>query len=54
MFFFNSWDEWVGVDRLMKQTEENIKKKQHINQKQDIEKNLKSGRAHMKPKGSKG
>ncbi|KAK3231299.1 hypothetical protein Dsin_003180 [Dipteronia sinensis] len=49
-----NWDEWVGVDRLMKQTEENIKKQQLINQKQDIEKNLKSGRAHMKPKVARG
>ncbi|KAK0576506.1 hypothetical protein LWI29_018602 [Acer saccharum] len=49
-----NWDEWVGVDRLMKQTEENKRKQQQlINQKREIEKNLKSGRAHMKPKGSK-
>ncbi|KAI9200999.1 hypothetical protein LWI28_016333 [Acer negundo] len=49
-----NWDEWVGVDRLMKHTEENTKRQQLlINQKQDIEKNLKSGRGHMKPKGSK-
>ncbi|KAK2660217.1 hypothetical protein Ddye_006750 [Dipteronia dyeriana] len=49
-----NWDEWVGVDRLMKQTEENIKKQQLVNHKQDIEKNLKSGRAHMKPKVVRG
>ncbi|KAH7567472.1 hypothetical protein JRO89_XS07G0079000 [Xanthoceras sorbifolium] len=47
-----NWDEWVGVDRLMKYNEENVKKQQLINEKQDIEKNLKPRRAHMKPKSS--
>ncbi|XP_062003816.1 uncharacterized protein LOC133721263 isoform X1 [Rosa rugosa] len=46
-----SWDEWVGVDRLLKHNEENIKKQQALNKKQDII--TKSGRlTQMKPKSS--
>ncbi|PRQ48079.1 putative chromatin remodeling & transcriptional activation CHROMO-DOMAIN family [Rosa chinensis] len=45
------WDEWVGVDRLLKHNEENIKKQQALNKKQDII--TKSGRlTQMKPKSS--
>ncbi|KAD4888207.1 hypothetical protein E3N88_20280 [Mikania micrantha] len=47
----NSWDEWVGVDRLMKYTEENIQKQQALDKKQGVDKNSKSGRAtQTKPK----
>ncbi|KAK9067026.1 hypothetical protein SSX86_014350 [Deinandra increscens subsp. villosa] len=45
------WDEWVGVDRLMKYTEENIQKQQALDKKQGVDKNPKSGRsAQTKPK----
>ncbi|EXB59536.1 Chromatin modification-related protein EAF3 [Morus notabilis] len=49
----NSWDEWVGVDRLMKYTEENVLKQQTLDKKQGVDKNSKSGRsAQTKPKSS--
>ncbi|KAL0461820.1 UNVERIFIED_CONTAM: protein MRG1 [Sesamum latifolium] len=48
-----SWDEWVGMDRLMKHTEENIQKQQALDKKAGVDKNTKSGRsAQTKPKGS--
>lgn len=51
----NSWDEWVGMDRLMKHTEENVLKQQALDKKQGADKNLKSVRAtHTKPKISSG
>ncbi|KAI5655248.1 hypothetical protein M9H77_32435 [Catharanthus roseus] len=50
-----SWDEWVGFDRLMKHTEENLQKEKEINEKQDMNKNVKNGRAlQIKPKSSNG
>lgn len=49
-----SWDEWVGMDRLMKHTEENVEKQQALDKKQGVEKN-KSGRStQAKPKSSTG
>nr|GMC57677.1 protein MRG1 isoform X2 [Ipomoea batatas] len=49
----NFWDEWVGTDRLMKHTEENVKKQQALDKKQGVEKIAKSGRsAQTKPKNS--
>lgn len=51
----NSWDEWVGADRLMKHTEENVMKQQALDKKQGVDKNPKSGRsAQTKPKSSTG
>ncbi|KAJ8763259.1 hypothetical protein K2173_026160 [Erythroxylum novogranatense] len=48
-----SWDEWVGVDRLLKFDEENVLKQQALNKKQGAEKNTKSIRAtQIKPKSS--
>ncbi|KAL8528747.1 hypothetical protein ACS0TY_006270 [Phlomoides rotata] len=48
-----NWDEWVGMDRLMKTTEENIMKQQALDKKAGVDKNTKSGRsAQTKPKGS--
>ncbi|XP_040996693.1 protein MRG1-like isoform X2 [Juglans microcarpa x Juglans regia] len=48
-----NWDEWVGVDRLMKFTEENVQKQQALNKKQSFEKNTKLARASLiKPKSS--
>ncbi|KAM5576669.1 protein MRG1 [Rosa sericea] len=48
-----NWDEWVGVDRILKYTEENILKQQALDKKQGVDKNTKSGRsAHTKPKSS--
>ncbi|CAN6704676.1 unnamed protein product [Malus baccata var. baccata] len=44
------WDEWVGLDRLMKNTDEN-KKHEYLNQKQGTDKNAKLIRTtHTKPK----
>ncbi|KAI3799002.1 hypothetical protein L1987_34290 [Smallanthus sonchifolius] len=31
------WDEWVGAERLMKKTEENIRKQQELDKKQGVE-----------------
>nr|XP_043632840.1 protein MRG1-like [Erigeron canadensis] len=46
-----TWDEWVGADRLMKYTNDNIQKQAALDKKQGVEKNPKSGRSnHMKPK----
>ncbi|CAN6558118.1 unnamed protein product [Malus baccata var. baccata] len=39
--FKASWDEWEGLDRLMKNTDENKKKHEYLNQKQRIDKNAK-------------
>lgn len=51
----NSWDEWVGADRLMKHTEENVIKQQALDKKQGVDKSSKSGRsAQTKPKSSAG
>jgi len=51
----NSWDEWVGIDRLMKYTDENIQKQQALEKKQGVDKNQKSARSALtKPKGSTG
>jgi hypothetical protein len=53
--FFNSWDEWVGMDRLMKFTEENVQKQNALNKKQLLEKNAKLPHASLiKPKSSNG
>lgn len=49
----NSWDEWVGSDRLLKHTEENVAKQQALEKKQGVDKSLKSGRS-TKSKGSTG
>ncbi|KAK4346628.1 hypothetical protein RND71_032967 [Anisodus tanguticus] len=52
---FWSWDEWVGADRLMKHTEDNVLKQQALDKKQGMEKSTKSGRsAQAKPKSSAG
>ncbi|EPS71371.1 hypothetical protein M569_03388, partial [Genlisea aurea] len=46
-----NWDEWVGPDRLMKHTEENILKQQALDKKVGVvDKNSKSGRP-AQPKG---
>ncbi|KAK1410294.1 hypothetical protein QVD17_36829 [Tagetes erecta] len=34
---FTCWDEWVGAERLMKTTEENIRKQQALDKKQGVE-----------------
>ncbi|CAL0330770.1 unnamed protein product [Lupinus luteus] len=43
--FTTFWDEWVGEDRLMKYTEENVMKQRALNKKQNVDKNVKSGRS---------
>ncbi|KAJ4834603.1 hypothetical protein Tsubulata_024480 [Turnera subulata] len=49
----NSWDEWVGADRLLKHTEENVMKQQVLEKKQGPDKNSKLGRSSQaKPKAS--
>ncbi|EEF52334.1 chromatin binding protein, putative [Ricinus communis] len=46
-----NWDEWVGVNRLMKYNDENVQK--FLVTKQGQEKNTKAGRgSHIKPKSS--
>nr|GMD51741.1 protein MRG1 isoform X1 [Ipomoea batatas] len=48
-----SWDEWVGTQRLMKLTDDNIIKQQALDKKLGVEKNTKLGRsAQAKPKAS--
>ncbi|KAG5241481.1 protein MRG [Salix suchowensis] len=48
-----NWDEWVGMDRLMKHTPDNVLKQQTLEKKQGIDKNLKPGRSSQtKPKNS--
>lgn len=48
-----SWDEWVGVHRLMKDTEANRHRQPVFTKKRDEDKNLKSGHAlQMKPRSS--
>ncbi|GAB4846940.1 Protein mrg1 [Ancistrocladus abbreviatus] len=47
-----NWDEWVGVDRLLKHIDENIEKQKALEKKQGAEKNPKSGRSvQTKTKG---
>ncbi|XP_054824611.1 protein MRG1 isoform X4 [Prosopis cineraria] len=45
ILFTTFWDEWVGEDRLMKHTEENVLKQQALDKKQGVDKNVKSGRS---------
>ncbi|WOL17471.1 protein MRG1 isoform X2 [Canna indica] len=49
-----NWDEWVATDRLLKYTEENIRKQQALEKNQNTDKNQKSGRSTQnKPKDAK-
>ncbi|CAK7337742.1 unnamed protein product [Dovyalis caffra] len=49
----NSWDEWVGMDRLMKHTPDNVSKQQALEKKQGVDKSSKPGRSSQtKPKNS--
>ncbi|XP_043805372.1 protein MRG1 isoform X4 [Manihot esculenta] len=48
-----NWDEWIGTDRLLKHTEENVLKQQALEKKQGVDKSSKLGRsAQTKPKVS--
>ncbi|XP_012079316.1 protein MRG1 isoform X2 [Jatropha curcas] len=48
-----NWDEWIGPDRLLKHTEENVMKQQALENKQGVDKTSKLGRsAQTKPKSS--
>ncbi|XP_061950227.1 protein MRG1 isoform X2 [Populus nigra] len=48
-----NWDEWVGMDRLMKHTPDNVLKQQALEKKQGVDKSLKPGRSSQtKPKNS--
>ncbi|KAF9678549.1 hypothetical protein SADUNF_Sadunf07G0046300 [Salix dunnii] len=48
-----NWDEWVGMDRLMKHTPDNVLKQQTLEKKQGVDKSLKPGRSSQtKPKNS--
>ncbi|XP_031119229.1 protein MRG1-like isoform X1 [Ipomoea triloba] len=50
-----NWDEWLGIDRLMKVTEENLRKQQELNKKYDMKKNEKARRgSQLKAKCSTG
>nr|XP_028950035.1 uncharacterized protein LOC103425109 isoform X2 [Malus domestica] len=47
------WDEWVGVDRLLKQNEENIIRQQTLAKQPCVDDNTKSGQlTQMNPKSS--
>ncbi|KAK9949042.1 hypothetical protein M0R45_004588 [Rubus argutus] len=47
------WDEWVGVDRLLKHNDDNIMKQEALNKKQNINRITKSGRStQIKPNSS--
>ncbi|KAL2242091.1 UNVERIFIED_CONTAM: Protein MRG1 [Sesamum indicum] len=39
-----SWDEWLGVDCLLKRTEENVCKQKELKEKHAVDKNAKLGR----------
>ncbi|KAJ6834198.1 protein MRG1-like [Iris pallida] len=48
-----NWDEWVGADRLMKFTDDNVRKQEILEKKQGADKNPKSGRSTQnKPKST--
>ncbi|KAI9165056.1 hypothetical protein LWI28_006714 [Acer negundo] len=48
-----NWDEWVGAERLMKHTEENVMKQKALEKKLGVDKSSKSGRsAQTKQKSS--
>ncbi|CAN0863890.1 Protein MRG1 [Linum grandiflorum] len=51
-YIANSWDEWVGADRLLKHNEENVLKQQALDKKQNIDKSSRPGRSQNKPKNS--
>uniref|UniRef100_A0A0E0BK15 Uncharacterized protein n=1 Tax=Oryza glumipatula TaxID=40148 RepID=A0A0E0BK15_9ORYZ len=52
-WMIDNWDEWVTNDRLLKLTDENIRKQQELEKSQVVDKSVKSGRsAQHKPKGS--
>ncbi|KAL0366205.1 UNVERIFIED_CONTAM: protein MRG1 [Sesamum radiatum] len=38
------WDEWLGVDCLLKRTEENVRKQKELKEKHAVDKNAKLGR----------
>ncbi|CAN6251247.1 unnamed protein product [Urochloa humidicola] len=40
-----NWDEWVANDRLLKLTDENIRKQQELEKNQVVDKTVKSGRS---------
>ncbi|RCV06013.1 hypothetical protein SEVIR_1G127600v4 [Setaria viridis] len=40
-----NWDEWVANDRLLKLTEENVRKQQELEKNQVVDKSMKSGRS---------
>ncbi|KAI3684667.1 hypothetical protein L6452_33892 [Arctium lappa] len=45
------WDEWVGMDRLMKHDKENLQKQKSLEKEHPLAKMMKSGRASLlKPK----
>ncbi|XP_073003528.1 protein MRG1 isoform X2 [Typha latifolia] len=48
-----NWDEWVGSDRLLKFTDDNVHKQQELEKNQPADKTAKTGRStHNKPKSS--
>ncbi|KQJ81715.1 protein MRG1 isoform X1 [Brachypodium distachyon] len=48
-----NWDEWVASDRLLKLSEDNVRKQQELQKNQTVDKTIKSGRsAQHNPKGS--
>ncbi|KAJ6344758.1 hypothetical protein OIU76_006308 [Salix suchowensis] len=48
-----TWDEWVGTDRLLKHTEENVQKQKALKERLEMERKTKAVQApQMKPKNS--
>ncbi|CAK7347483.1 unnamed protein product [Dovyalis caffra] len=48
-----TWDEWVGMDRLLKHTEENVQKQKALKEQLEMEQKTKAVQApQMKPKNS--
>lgn len=55
LLFVNSWDEWVGTDRLLKHTEENVQKQKALKERLEMEMKTKAVQApQMKLKNSGG
>ncbi|KAJ9559889.1 hypothetical protein OSB04_005049 [Centaurea solstitialis] len=52
-FWFDRWDEWLGMDRLMKYNKENLEKQKALEIEHPLAKMTKSGRASLlNPKNS--
>lgn len=53
-YCFDSWDEWIGLDCLLKHTEENIEKQRKLGMKQGIKSAMAWRVSKMKPRSPNG